>query len=177
MVSCWLISMLADPEVWLSRAGLFAAVLFFHLCLVVALPAGRTQQPDTDKWEVPCCRRQGASVTNPRIVSVEWARLEGRRPRNAGSNARLGEHGIAVRVPILRITTADGVARAAALQPRPLDRDDTGVGHASSLPAAAWYFPFICVWLLRSPCGQRNNQTQMEEKDRCEQPSSGKPYL
>jgi L-alanine-DL-glutamate epimerase-like enolase superfamily enzyme len=45
---------------------------------------------------------------NPRIVAVEWARLEGRRPRHAGSNARLGEHGIVVRVPILRITTADG---------------------------------------------------------------------
>jgi len=48
-------------------------------------------------------------VTNSsRIVAVEWARLEGRRPRHAGSNARLGAHGIAVRVPILRITTADG---------------------------------------------------------------------
>jgi L-alanine-DL-glutamate epimerase-like enolase superfamily enzyme len=47
-------------------------------------------------------------VTNPRIVAVEWARLEGRRPRSAGRNARLGEHGIAVRVPILRITAQDG---------------------------------------------------------------------
>jgi L-alanine-DL-glutamate epimerase-like enolase superfamily enzyme len=43
-----------------------------------------------------------------RIVSVEWARIEGRRPRHAGSNARLGAHGIIVRVPIVRITTADG---------------------------------------------------------------------
>jgi len=42
-------------------------------------------------------------VTNPRIDVVEWARLEGRRPRHAGSNARLGAHGITVRVPILRI--------------------------------------------------------------------------
>jgi L-alanine-DL-glutamate epimerase-like enolase superfamily enzyme len=48
-------------------------------------------------------------VTNPsRIVAVEWARLEGRRPRHAGSNARLGEHGMVVRVPILRITAEDG---------------------------------------------------------------------
>jgi L-rhamnonate dehydratase len=47
-------------------------------------------------------------VTNPRIVAVEWARLEGRRPRHAGSNARLGAHGITVRVPILRLTTQDG---------------------------------------------------------------------
>jgi len=45
---------------------------------------------------------------NSRIVAVEWARLEGRRPRHAGSNARLGAHGITVRVPILRLTTADG---------------------------------------------------------------------
>jgi L-rhamnonate dehydratase len=49
-------------------------------------------------------------VTNSRIVSVEWARLEARRPRHAGSNARLGAHGITVRVPILRITTADGAS-------------------------------------------------------------------
>jgi L-alanine-DL-glutamate epimerase-like enolase superfamily enzyme len=48
------------------------------------------------------------TVTNPRIVAVEWARLEGRRPRHAGRNARLGEHGITVRVPILRITADDG---------------------------------------------------------------------
>jgi L-alanine-DL-glutamate epimerase-like enolase superfamily enzyme len=47
-------------------------------------------------------------VTNPRIVAVEWARLEGRRPRHAGSNARLGAHGIGVRVPIVRITAEDG---------------------------------------------------------------------
>ena len=42
------------------------------------------------------------------IVQLEWACLEGQRPRSAGSNARLGEHGRAVRVPILRVTTADG---------------------------------------------------------------------
>ena len=47
-------------------------------------------------------------MNNPRIIAVEWARLEGRRPREAGSNARLGTHGSAVRVPILRITTEDG---------------------------------------------------------------------
>ena len=43
-----------------------------------------------------------------RIVAVEWAPFEGRRPRLAGSNARLGEHGISVRVPLLRITAEDG---------------------------------------------------------------------
>jgi L-rhamnonate dehydratase len=49
-------------------------------------------------------------VENPRIVRIEWGTLEGRRPRKAGSNARLGEHGIAVRVPIARLTTEDGAS-------------------------------------------------------------------
>lgn len=47
-------------------------------------------------------------MNNPRIVAVEWARMEGRRPREAGSNARLGAHGGTVRVPILRIMAEDG---------------------------------------------------------------------
>jgi L-alanine-DL-glutamate epimerase-like enolase superfamily enzyme len=47
-------------------------------------------------------------MDNRRIISIEWACLEGRRPRPAGSNARLGEHGSLVRVPILRVTTEDG---------------------------------------------------------------------
>lgn len=42
------------------------------------------------------------------ITTVEWGCLEGRRPRVAGSNARLGEHGDRVRVPLLRATTQDG---------------------------------------------------------------------
>ncbi|MBM4460466.1 MAG: mandelate racemase [Chloroflexi bacterium] len=45
-----------------------------------------------------------------RIVSVEWAELEGRRPRHAGSNARLGDHGLTVRVPFARLTADDGSA-------------------------------------------------------------------
>jgi L-rhamnonate dehydratase len=47
-------------------------------------------------------------VQNPRIVAVEWAVLEGARPRPAGSNARRGAHGSRLRVPILRLTTDDG---------------------------------------------------------------------
>ncbi len=47
-------------------------------------------------------------MDNPRIVRIEAGRLEGRRPRKAGCNARLGEHGIVVRVPIVRITAEDG---------------------------------------------------------------------
>lgn len=47
-------------------------------------------------------------MTGDTIVIVEWGALEGRRPRVAGSNARLGEHGDRVRVPLLRLTTQGG---------------------------------------------------------------------
>jgi L-rhamnonate dehydratase len=47
-------------------------------------------------------------MTTPRIIRIEWGRLEGRRPRHAGSNARLGAHGLAVRVPVARVTLDDG---------------------------------------------------------------------
>ena len=47
-------------------------------------------------------------MTDPRIVRIEWGQLEGRRPRSAGCNARLGEHGIVVRPAIARVTTDDG---------------------------------------------------------------------
>ena len=45
-----------------------------------------------------------------RIVSVEWAQLYGRRPRHAGSNARLGSHGIDVTIPLALVTTDDGAS-------------------------------------------------------------------
>ena len=45
---------------------------------------------------------------DPRILSVEWAEFEGRRPRLAGSNARLGDHGLTVRLPIARLQADDG---------------------------------------------------------------------
>ena len=47
-------------------------------------------------------------MADPRIVRIEWGQLEGRRPRHAGCNARLGEHGIVVRPAIARITADDG---------------------------------------------------------------------
>lgn len=47
-------------------------------------------------------------MDNPRIVAVEWGRLTGERPREAGSNARLGSHGRTVHVPIVRLTAEDG---------------------------------------------------------------------
>lgn len=45
-----------------------------------------------------------------RIVQIEWARLTGERPRKAGCNARLGEHGKQVHPPIARVTTEDGAS-------------------------------------------------------------------
>lgn len=44
------------------------------------------------------------------IERIEYGVLEGQRPRPAGSNARLGPHGSAVRVPIVRLTTSDGAS-------------------------------------------------------------------
>ncbi len=43
-----------------------------------------------------------------RVTKLEWAQLESTRPRHAGSNARLGDHGLTIRLPIARITTDDG---------------------------------------------------------------------
>ena len=48
------------------------------------------------------------TTSDPRIVKIELARLEGTRPRAAGLNARIGAHGTTVRPPILRLTTDDG---------------------------------------------------------------------
>ncbi|HEX5418292.1 MAG TPA: enolase C-terminal domain-like protein [Chloroflexota bacterium] len=47
-------------------------------------------------------------MENPRITRLEWARLEGQRPRRAGCNSRIGVHGVTVRPPVLRMTTEDG---------------------------------------------------------------------
>jgi L-rhamnonate dehydratase len=71
-------------------------------------------------------------VSVSRIVDASWGLLEGRRPRAAGSNARLGPHGLTVRVPVLRLRDSDGVAgfgvcratreEVAGLLGRPLDQ-------------------------------------------------------
>lgn len=47
-------------------------------------------------------------MTSPKVRKIEWGSLSGERPRKAGSNARLGEHGLNVRVPLARITLDDG---------------------------------------------------------------------
>ncbi|HET7770419.1 MAG TPA: enolase C-terminal domain-like protein, partial [Chloroflexota bacterium] len=43
-----------------------------------------------------------------KIERIEWGRLEGTRPRKAGKNARLDDHGLHVRPPIARLTLSDG---------------------------------------------------------------------
>ena len=54
------------------------------------------------------------NITHSRVTAVEWVQVESTRPRHAGSNARLGDHGLTIRLPLARITTDDGT---------------TGVGH------------------------------------------------
>ena len=44
------------------------------------------------------------------IQRIEWARLTGTRPRNAGCNSRLGEHGTQVRPGIARVTADNGAS-------------------------------------------------------------------
>ena len=43
-----------------------------------------------------------------KIKRIEWCRLEAKRPRTAGSNARLGVHGDTIHPPVARITADDG---------------------------------------------------------------------
>ena len=62
-------------------------------------------------------------MSGPRITRVEAGTLVGRRPREAGGNARLGAHGREVRVPLLRLSTADG---ASGFGPARLDAGQAG---------------------------------------------------
>ena len=47
-------------------------------------------------------------MNNTRITRIEWGIMEGQRPRSAGCNARLGEHGSRIRLPLVRLTTSNG---------------------------------------------------------------------
>lgn len=79
------------------------------------------------------------------IRTVEYALLRGVRPRSAGSNARLGDHGLTVDVPLVRLTTADGATglgrawadqeRAVSLLGLPVDEVVSADGVA---PDLAW---------------------------------------
>ena len=44
-----------------------------------------------------------------RMIRLEWAQLEGRRPHALGRNARLPAHGTVVKVPVCRVTTENGL--------------------------------------------------------------------
>lgn len=57
-----------------------------------------------------------------KIVQIEWAQLTSTRPRHAGRNARLGDHGLTIRLPLARITTESGA---------------TGFGHCRANEAQA----------------------------------------
>src|SRR5687767_5899867 len=46
--------------------------------------------------------------THVKIERIEWGRLKGTRPRKAGKNARLDDHGLHVRPPLTRVTLSDG---------------------------------------------------------------------
>jgi L-alanine-DL-glutamate epimerase-like enolase superfamily enzyme len=64
-------------------------------------------------------------MSNPRpvkIVKIAWGVLHGTRPRHAGRNARLDDHGTHVRLPLAQITTDDGA---------------TGFGRSSAGPTEA----------------------------------------
>lgn len=94
------------------------------------------------------------------IVRIEWARLEGRRPRHAGSNARLGEHGVTVRVPIARLTTGDGatgfgqchatVKQSQTLLGRPLSELFAADGDGVAEPWRRWEYPLLDLAGIRA---------------------------
>ena len=95
------------------------------------------------------------------IARIDVGVLEGRRPRPAGSNARIGEHGTAIRVPLARIVTADGsvgfgACRASQAQLEPLlgsrlsDAFDRETG-----PSSAW---LACEFPLWDLIAKRNDQ-------------------
>ncbi|MBI1279867.1 MAG: mandelate racemase [Anaerolineaceae bacterium] len=98
---------------------------------------------------------------NPRLTTIEAGYLAGKRPRTAGSNARLPEHGINIREPFVRLRFEDGSSgfgfsrltkeQANALLGQPLDSLislETGV----SARSRSINFP---LW---DALGQRMNQ-------------------
>lgn len=96
-----------------------------------------------------------------RIVRIEQGTLESRRPRHAGSNARLGDHGLTIALSLVRLTTDDGatgfgVSRMprealAALVGEPLDA-------AFDLARGATDRWLACEYPLWDLVGQRTGQ-------------------
>ena len=84
------------------------------------------------------------------ITRVEWGTLEGTRPRHAGKNARLGDHGSTVRVPLARVTASDGatgIGRSTTATPEAADAligqplaAVFDVGSGTTPPHRAWDF-------------------------------------
>jgi L-rhamnonate dehydratase len=100
-------------------------------------------------------------MESPRIVRIEQGTLEGTRPRHAGSNARLGDHGLTIRVPIVRLTTEDGAtgfgrSRAAreALEPLLGER----LSAAFALERGATDRWLACEYPLWDLAGQREGR-------------------
>ena len=90
------------------------------------------------------------------IVRVDYGTLVGQRPRAAGSNARLGPQGAVVRVPLLRLTAADGSSGFGACfahpdQMAPLlgQRLSTLCDEVSGV-GAAWLPMEYALWDLRA---------------------------
>jgi L-alanine-DL-glutamate epimerase-like enolase superfamily enzyme len=73
------------------------------------------------------------------VRKIEWGPLSGTRPRKAGSNARLGEHGIVVRVPLARITLDDGTTGFGSCRTAPIDAAQGLVGQ----PLEALFDPHL----------------------------------
>ena len=71
-------------------------------------------------------------MSGSRITRIEAGTLVGRRPREAGGNARLGAHGREVRVPLLRLSTEDG---ASGFGPGRLDAGQAGATLGAPLDA------------------------------------------
>lgn len=93
-------------------------------------------------------------MSSSRIKRIEFGILDGQRPRNAGSNARIGDHGVTVRVPLVRLTTSDGVTgfgrcRASKEQLQSLVGSDmTDAFDPKAGPTAAWRAYDFPLWDL-----------------------------
>ena len=99
-------------------------------------------------------------MTDARIVRIEGGTLTGERPRKAGSNARLGEHGTTIRVPIVRVTTADGAHGFGRCRALPAElRDLLGRSLDEIMTPQGIAAPWLtCEYPLWDLAGQRTGQ-------------------
>ena len=78
------------------------------------------------------------SILSTQIERIEFGLVEGKRPRKAGCNARLGIHGDTLHIPVIRLTTQDG---------------SSGFG-------ASWAKPEQARFLLGKPISELYDPTQ-----------------